>query len=171
MVSEFSEIDGAGDAIAFITDAYRTRLTRAGRGIDHPLDVAELLIDDRQPPPVVVAGILHDVLEDTSVTAHELEATFGPQTTRLVTALSQDPSIRKYGKRKEALRRQILDAGPEAATVSLADKAAKLQKLKSRPVDRKLNHYRRTLSGIEDRYGPTRLSGLLREQLERFPEV
>ena len=60
-----SEIPGADEALAFLGDAYRTRLRRAGRTVEHPVAVAGLLADDAQPPRVVVAGILNDVLEDT----------------------------------------------------------------------------------------------------------
>jgi hypothetical protein len=167
---ELADTPGADGAVAFVTQAYGTRVTRTGRTIEHPIAVAMLLADDGQPSPTVVVGILHDVLEDTDVSAVELEGAFGAEITRAVTALSEDPSIRKYGKRKAALRQAILDAGPNVATVSLADKVAKLQGLQSRPAERKLRHYRQTLSGIEQRYGRSRLSELLRRELERWPE-
>ena len=141
-----------------LADAYRMRLRRAGKTVEHPIAVGELLTDDRQPPTVVVAGLLHDVLEDTDVTPAELRTRFGPDIARLVEALTQDTAIVNYGERKAALRRQILDADPEAAIVSLADKAAKLQSVEHRPKDRRMAHYRATLDGIEARYGRSRLS-------------
>ncbi len=116
-----------------------------------------------------MAGILHDVLEDTEVTAVELHATFGAEIAGLVEALTQDPSIKKYRRRKAALRAQILDAGPDAAAISLADKAAKLMSLDERPDERKLDHYRRTLSEVEQQSGPSHLTELLRAQLSRWP--
>lgn len=154
----------------FLADAYRTRLRRAGKTVEHPIAVGELLTADGQPPTIVVAGLLHDVLEDTDVTPRELHKRFGSYVARLVQALTQDTAIVKYGERKAALRRQILDAGPEAAIVSLADKAAKLQSVEHRPKDRRMAHYQATLDGIEARYGRSRLSERLREQLERWPE-
>jgi len=144
---ELAEIPEAGAALAFLGEAYRTRLKRAGRSVDHPIAVGRVLANDGQPPRLVVAGILHDVLEDTDATATELEDAFGAETARLVVALTQDPSIEKYQKRKAALRTQIVAAGPEAAAVSLADKVAKLQSEHSRPANRKLAHYRETLEG------------------------
>jgi (p)ppGpp synthase/HD superfamily hydrolase len=170
MNRELSEIAGTDEALAFVEDAYRTRLRRAGRTVEHPVAVAGMLADDAQPPRVVVAGILHDVLEDTGATAAELETRFGGDVARLVGAVTQDSSIRKYRERKAALRQQIVDAGAEAAAVSLADKAAKLRSLESRPAKRKLHHYRETLRGIEQRYGPSRLSAMLREELDRWPD-
>lgn len=154
----------------FLADAYRTRLRRAGKTVEHPIAVGELLADDGQPPTIVVAGLLHDVLEDTDLTPRELHKRFGPDVTRPVEALTQDTTIVKYGERKAALRRQILDAGPEAPIVSIADKTAKLQSLEHRPKDRRMTHYRATLDGIEARYGRSLLSERLREQLERWPE-
>ena len=157
-------------ARVFLADAYRMRLRRAGKTVEHPIAVGELLTDDRQPPTVVVAGLLHDVLEDTDVTPAELRTRFGPDIACLVEALTQDTAIVNYGERKAALRRQILDADPEAAIVSLADKAAKLQSVEYRPKHRRMAHYQATLDGIEARYGRSRLSERLREQLERWPE-
>src|SRR5665213_3753283 len=85
--------------------------------VKHPIAVGELLTDDGQPPTVVVAGLLHDALEDTDVMPAELHTRFGPDIARLVEALTQDMAIVNYRERKAALRRQILDAGPEAAIV------------------------------------------------------
>ena len=168
MHRELGEIPGVGEALAFVNDAYRTRLRRRGRTVDHPVAVGRLLADDGQPPKVVVAGILHDVLEDTDTTSGELRDVFGSDVARLVDALTQDPSIRKYRDRKAALREQIVDAGPDAAAVSLADKVAKLRSAQSRPAKRKLNHYCETVRGIERRYGHSQLSALLHEQLDRW---
>ena len=109
--------ESANDLVrVFLADAYRMRLRRAGKTVKHPIAVGELLTDDRQPPTVVVTDLLHDVLEDTDVTPAELHR-FGPDIARLAEALTQDTAIVKYRERKAALRRQILDADPEAAIV------------------------------------------------------
>ena len=168
MHEELTDISGTDEALTFLNEAYRTRLKRKGRGAEHPIAVGRLLANDGQPPRVVVAGILHDVLEDTDATPAELEDRFGGDVARLVGALTQDSSVGGYRERKATLRRQILDAGPETATVSLADKVAKLQHAQSRPAPRKLAHYRATLDAIEGRYGSSRLSVQLRRQLD-FP--
>jgi len=117
---------------------------------------------------VIVTGLLHDVLEDTEVTADQLRE-FGPEISRWVQALTQDASITNYRSRKAALRRQILDSSPEATVVSLADKIAKLRKRSKRPPERKLEHYRATLNEIEERYGRSPLSSELLRELARWP--
>jgi (p)ppGpp synthase/HD superfamily hydrolase len=166
---ELTDTSGAEAALSFLNEAYRSRLQREGRSVQHPISVGRILADDRQPARVVIAGLLHDVLEDTDATAEELEDRFGADVARLVGALTQDPGIGGYKKRKAALRHQIIEAGPEAAAVSLADKVAKLQSSRSRPATRKLVHYRETLVAIEERYGSSRLGVQLREQLDRWP--
>ncbi len=157
-------------ALSFIEDAYRSRLRRGGHTVEHPIAVSRLLREDGQPQQLVLAGLLHDVLEDTDVAPDEIRARFGPEVARLVEALTQDDSIEKHRQRKEALRQQVLDAGPQAATVALADKAAKLAGEQARPKERRLDHYRQTLTGVERRYGRSRLSDRLRAQLARFPD-
>jgi (p)ppGpp synthase/HD superfamily hydrolase len=160
----------AEQALSFVKDAYLRRLSRAGRTAEHPIAVSRLLREDGQPRPLVLAGLLHDLLEDTEVSPAELRERFGTEVAQLVEALTQDDSIDKHRARKEALRQQILDAGPDAATIALADKAAKLASERERPKQRRLDHYRATLSGVEHRYGRSRLSERLREQLARFPD-
>jgi (p)ppGpp synthase/HD superfamily hydrolase len=155
------------EARAFVKEAYRSR--GEDEDIDHSFAVARLLQNDGQPPVLVTAGLLHDVLEDTDVSSDELRERFGPEVTRIVEALTQDPSISGYEQRKAALRRQILDAGSDAATVALADKAAKIGSLGSRPKDKKFEHYRATIDGIEKCYGRRPLSELARAELERLP--
>jgi guanosine-3',5'-bis(diphosphate) 3'-pyrophosphohydrolase len=158
---------GFEDARAFVEEAYRTRGDHDD--LDHPLAVAQLLREDGKPPVLVTAGLLHDLLEDTDVSADELRERFGPEVTRIVEALTQDPSISGYAQRKAALRRQILEAGRDAATVALADKAAKIGSLRSRPKGSQLEHYRATIAEIEERYGPSALSERARAALERLP--
>ena len=150
------------EVLSFLSDAH------GHRPPDHPLAVARLLREAGQPDQIVIAGLLHDVLEDTSVTASELRRRFGPEVAALVESLTEDSAIDDTWARKAALRRQILDAGQAAATVALADKAAKLAVPGRRPSARRLDHYRRTLEGVERRYGPSPLSELLRERLAPY---
>ena len=166
--SQLAATPGAEEAVAFVVDAYGTRLQRPGRTVEHPIAVAGLLASQGHPAPVVMAGLAHDLLEDTDVAADELLGRFGPEVSRLVEALTQDTAIDEYRDRKAALRQQILDAGPQAATITVADKLAKLETARQRPRKRRLAHYRATLDGVEDRYGRSPLSERLREQLARW---
>src|SRR6516165_311074 len=45
----------------------------------HPLEVAILLAEMRLDATAIAAGLLHDAVEDTSVTVEEIKAEFGEQ--------------------------------------------------------------------------------------------
>jgi (p)ppGpp synthase/HD superfamily hydrolase len=165
-----TDTSSLADAERFLDALYRDRLRRAGRGVEHPRAVAALLGAHGQPPAVVLAGLLHDALEDCDVTSAELGARFGPQVAKLVEAVTQDPTIDSYATRKAALRRQTVDAGPAAATIALADKLSKVEGAAAPPPRRKLAHYRATLEEIEARYGADRLSRALHRALDRWPD-
>jgi (p)ppGpp synthase/HD superfamily hydrolase len=89
--AQLAATPGAKDAVAFLLDAYRTRVLRPGRTVEHPIAVAGLLASQRHPAPVVIVGLMHDVLEDSDVAADELLGRFGPEVSRLVEALTQTP--------------------------------------------------------------------------------
>ena len=98
--AQLAATPGAEEAVAFVVDAYGTRLQRPGRTVAHPIAVAGLLASQGHPAPVVMAGLAHDLLEDTDVSADELRGRFGPQVSRLVEALTQDTTIDEYRDRK-----------------------------------------------------------------------
>jgi len=167
-MTSLADTPGASPALALLRDAYGTRLTRPGRRPDHSIQVAELLVASGASPRVVVAGLLHDLLEDTDVTSSELRRVCGNGVGGLVEALTQDSSIPIYRRRKAALRARIVATGRDAAVISLADKLAKLQGLSTPPRKRKLRHYRATLHEVDSHYGPTALGRQLGAELERF---
>jgi (p)ppGpp synthase/HD superfamily hydrolase len=125
----------------------------------HPLEVATLLRDAGAEDHVVAAGALHDVLEDTEVQQHELRERFGSQVAELVGELTDDPAIPDVGDRRAALRRQVANAGPEAATVFAADKISKSRELRFKADhgaltddDRaKIEHYRESCRMLHEK--------------------
>src|SRR6188472_3538273 len=72
--------------------------------IVHPLEVASLLYYAGASDHVVAAGVLHDVIEDTSAAANDLRRRFGARVTNLVVAVSEDDRIADHDLRKAALR-------------------------------------------------------------------
>jgi (p)ppGpp synthase/HD superfamily hydrolase len=99
------------------------------RFIEHPLEVAQLLRDAGCSEVVVAAGLLHDVLEDTPVSAGELRARFGADVTDLVCAVSDDAEAGSYRDRKRRLREQVRRIGGDAAVLFAADKISKVREL------------------------------------------
>ena len=148
--------------------------------ITHPLDVGWLLYAAGLSDEVIAAGVLHDVLEKTVVTASELRRRFGAPVAALVEALTEDQTISGYAARKAALRQQVAAAGAEALLVFAADKVAKIAELRaviarasrrgmrideSLVPPRRLTHLRRCLGTLEDRLGDVPLVRQLRIEL------
>lgn len=62
-------------AKAIATIAHLGQTDKAGNPyIDHPRRVAQILTTQNRTPNVIAAGWIHDVLEDTTITAEDLKA-------------------------------------------------------------------------------------------------
>lgn len=161
-------------ALAFAELAHhgQTRTVDGAPFIEHPLEVGRLLHDAGAADHVIAAGVLHDTLEKTPTDADELRRRFGSTVAGLVAAVSEDPSVRGYRARKAALRRQVVAAGEDAATIFAADKVSKARELRlgagtggARLRARRLEHYRHCLGLLEELLGDTRLVRQLRAEL------
>ena len=96
--------------------------------INHLVEVAELVASTGAPAEVVLAAILHDVIEDSDLDAAELREHFGDVTADLVTALTDAPDWAAL-PRRERKRRQaahLAEAPPQARLIKLADQISNL---------------------------------------------
>jgi (p)ppGpp synthase/HD superfamily hydrolase len=121
----------------------------------HPLEVASLLSGRDFDDEVVTAGVLHDIVETTSVARDDIERRFGTRVARLVAAVTENAGIAEYGQRKAALRDQVARAERDARAIYAADKIAKVRELRARATQdprvlhgRKLEHYRASLETL-----------------------
>ncbi|MBO4698840.1 HD domain-containing protein, partial [bacterium] len=62
--------------------------------IFHPYTVAYLLAVSGMDDDCVIAGLLHDTVEDTSMTVEEIEAAFGKNVANLVDGVTKLTEIR-----------------------------------------------------------------------------
>ena len=160
--------------------AGQRRSTDGAPFIEHPLEVGWLLYRGGAPDHVIAAGVLHDVLEKTSVSVDELTAQFGSRIAELVRAVSEDEGITGYRRRKAALRQRAAAGGPEALRVFAADKVSKVRELRAAVATatrrharvqesllppRRLEHFRHCLGMLEERLGDSPLVQLLRTEL------
>lgn len=79
----------------------------------------------RRPIVAVQCALLHDVLEDTATAESELLATFGPEVTAGVRALTKDTSLSKQDSMLDSLRRIQMQPF-EIWAVKLADRITNL---------------------------------------------
>ena len=85
-----SDIAGVEAAYRFSADAHRGQFRTSGEPyISHPLSVAETLAAWRLDPQAVMAGLLHDVMEDTAITKAQIALEFGKTAAELVDGVSK----------------------------------------------------------------------------------
>jgi (p)ppGpp synthase/HD superfamily hydrolase len=87
----------------------------------HSTRVAMDLYDRRYDRHVVVAGFLHDLIEDTDVTGDEIRSRFGDDVADVVEAASFDETIDDYLERHYDIYRRCFDHGRSAVLVKAAD--------------------------------------------------
>ena len=121
--------------------------------INHCLAVAGILQELGAPVPAIVAGILHDTVEDTSIKLEDIERDFGDEVAELVdgvTKLTQLPRVSHTGKRskdplatkgelaKETLRKTFLAMGDDVRVVviKLADRLHNMRTLSHLPLEK-----------------------------------
>jgi GTP pyrophosphokinase len=102
--------------------------------IAHPIAVAGLLRDLGADPPMVAAGFLHDVVEDTEVMPEEIEQRFGAEVRQLVegvTKLSKFNFSSKTEHQAENFRRMFLAMAQDirVIVVKLADRLHNMRTL------------------------------------------
>ena len=102
--------------------------------INHLAEVALLLAEatDGKDTDLVIAGLLHDCIEDQGVTSGELAELFGADVAGLVVEVTDDKTLEKT----ERKRLQIAHAphiSQRAKLLKIADKTSNLHSMKSSP--------------------------------------
>jgi (p)ppGpp synthase/HD superfamily hydrolase len=103
---------------------------RRGAGtpyFEHLAAVALILDRGGFDEDIVIAGVLHDIVEDTAATLHDVASRFGPSVAEIVMHCSEN-KIDSEGKKRPWLDRKrdhlvaLAGAPPSARAVILADK-------------------------------------------------
>ncbi len=130
--------------------------------VTHCIAVATILAELDAPVPVIVAGLLHDTVEDTPVTLDRLRQDFGNEVAALVdgvTKLTQLPRVSAHDGRpkrerptkselaKETLRKTFLAMGDDVRVVviKLADRLHNMRTLSHLPPEKRERIARETL--------------------------
>jgi guanosine-3',5'-bis(diphosphate) 3'-pyrophosphohydrolase len=123
--------------------------------IEHPLAVAAILADLEMDRQTIAAALLHDVVEDTTITSEEVAAQFGDEIANLVdgvTKLTRIPYQSKEDAQVENLRKMFMAMAKDIRVIiiKLADRLHNMRTLASLPAAKQKTIARETL----DIYAP-----------------
>ncbi|NNM99205.1 MAG: bifunctional (p)ppGpp synthetase/guanosine-3',5'-bis(diphosphate) 3'-pyrophosphohydrolase, partial [Candidatus Eremiobacteraeota bacterium] len=104
--------------------------------IEHPLAVAAILADLQMDRQTVAAALLHDVVEDTTITSEQVAAEFGDEIAALVegvTKLTRIPYQSKEDAQVENLRKMFMAMAKDIRVIiiKLADRLHNMRTLGS----------------------------------------
>ena len=114
-IKQFNEnydIDMISRAYDVAEEMHRGQLRKSGEPyLIHPMAVAEILAELGMDEETIVAGLLHDVVEDTPYTMEELARDFGEEVALLVDGVTKLGSLKfesKEARQVENLRKMFL---------------------------------------------------------------
>lgn len=157
--------------------------------IEHPLSVANYLAKMHLDPATIAAALLHDVVEDTSVTIEEIAKEFGSDIANLVDGVSKLGKVRirkdfsatihpddklehtvfhSFSRQVEILRKMFIAMAKDIRVIliKLADRLHNLETLSAVDPDRQIRIARETLeiyAPIAHRLGIGEIKGRLED--------
>jgi len=137
----------------------------------HPLEVACVLAEMKMDPVAISAGLLHDSVEDTSVTIVDIRKEFGEQVAHIVegvTKISKIDFSSREEQQAENLRKMMLAMVDDIRVVliKLADRLHNMRTLEHLPPERQQKIARETLdiyAPIAHRLGMGKIRGELED--------
>jgi GTP diphosphokinase / guanosine-3',5'-bis(diphosphate) 3'-diphosphatase len=174
-----SDIESLRRAYVFSALAHKGQTRRSGQPyLVHPLEVAYFLADLRLDPAAIIAGLLHDVVEDTLTTVDRIRELFGPEVAHLVegvTKIGAIPFSTSAERQAESFRKMLLAMVDDirVVLVKLADRLHNMRTLAAMPDDRRQRIAQETLdiyAPIANRLGMSRLKNELEDFAFQFLE-
>jgi len=150
------DVDAIQRAHALAVEAHSGQSRASGEEyVSHTVEVATILAQLRLDTDTIVAGLIHDTIEDTETTLTDLEQQFGPQVAAIVdgvTKLGRVEFRSATEQQVENYRKMLLSMASDARVilVKLADRLHNMRTLGHLP-----DHKRRRIA-LETReiYGP-----------------
>ena len=146
-----ADVARLADAYRFSEAAHKGQKRQSGDPyISHPLAVAEILADWHLDGQALVAALLHDVMEDTSVTKAEISDTFGKPVAELVDGLSKLDKIEFQSAedaQAENFRKMLLAMARDVRVIliKLADRLHNMRTLDAVPPAKRRRVARETM--------------------------
>ncbi len=162
---------------AFTQQQHATQKRASGEPyIVHPLEVAQVLAELKMDATAIAAGLLHDAVEDTDVTAPEIAKRFGDQVAHIVDGVTKLDKI-KFANREdhqaENIRKMLLAMVTDVRVViiKLADRLHNMRTLEHLRPEKQERIARETLevyAPLAHRLGMGKLRGELEDLAFRY---
>ena len=121
-------------AVLFATKAHAGQLRKGSEKpyILHPMEAMAIVTKYTDDEDVIAAAVLHDTVEDTTVTLERLEKEFSPRVAALVASVTEDkkkdlPAESTWLERKREAILHLETASHETKLLCLADKYSNLR--------------------------------------------
>ncbi|OPX89374.1 MAG: GTP pyrophosphokinase [Pelotomaculum sp. PtaB.Bin013] len=146
-----ADLTSIRDAYKYAETAHREQKRFSGEPfIVHPVEVAKILAELELDQETLIAGLLHDVVEDTGVPLDDIKERFGHEVALLVdgvTKLSRIEYKSKEEQQAENLRKMFLAMAKDIRVIliKLADRLHNLRTLKYHPAAKQVEIAEETL--------------------------
>lgn len=137
------DLERVKDAYAFAKEAHKHQHRKSGEPyIIHPVAVATIIARDLElGPNLVIAGLLHDVVEDTSYTLEDIKTRYGDDVAFLVDVVTKKKDRAKNTSKQIENFRQILASvhyDIRALLIKMADRLHNMRTLDSMRADKQM---------------------------------
>lgn len=145
------DMDAIDRAISVATKAHEGQMRSSGEEyVCHPIIVASILVELGMDSETIVAAILHDVVEDTTVKLDEITKQFGSDVAALVdgvTKLSKLPYSTKEEEQAENVRKMLLAMAQDIRVIiiKLADRLHNMRTIESLPEQKRRDKAKETM--------------------------
>jgi guanosine-3',5'-bis(diphosphate) 3'-pyrophosphohydrolase len=132
-----ADVDLLRRAYIFSAKAHQGQTRLSGESyLNHPIEVAAILANLKLDAATVAAGLLHDTIEDTTVTSEEIKSLFGEEVAMLVdgmTKLSRMELQSREQREADNFRKMIVAMAKDIRVIliKLADRLHNMRTLKS----------------------------------------
>jgi len=146
-----SDLEKLHKAYIYAAGKHRGQLRKSGEPyLSHPLNVAYILAEMKMDMDTIIAGLLHDTLEDTDATYEEIVEMFGEDVAFLVDGVSKIGKIKFKSteeKQAENFRKMLVSMSKDVRVIviKLADRLHNMRTIDHLPEEKRKRIAKETL--------------------------